>query len=82
MNEQGKRYLYKELDSIGVDYVTTEANFIYIPLKQDSNILYNRLLRRGIIVRPMGPQEIRVTIGLPEENRKFIEAFRKIRSEG
>jgi len=82
LNEQGKKYLYKELDSLGMAYVPTEANFIYIPLKQDSNILYNKLLRQGIIVRPMGPQEIRVTIGLPEENRKFVEALRKIRNEG
>jgi histidinol-phosphate aminotransferase len=81
LNEQGKKYLYKELDSLGVEYVPTEANFIYIPLKQDSNILYNKLLRQGIIVRPMGPEEIRVTIGLPEENRRFIEALRKIRNE-
>ena len=82
LNEQGKKYLYKELDSLGVEYVPTEANFIYMPLREDSNILYNKLLRKGIIVRPMGPHEIRVTIGLPEENRRFIEALRKIRSEG
>ena len=82
LNEQGKKYLYKELDSLGVEYVPTEANFIYMPLREDSNILYNKLLRKGIIVRPMGPNEIRVTIGLPEENRRFIEALRKIRSEG
>jgi len=29
-------------------------------------------------VRPVGDQEIRVTIGLPEENKRFIEALRKI----
>ena len=82
LNEQGKKYLYKELDSLGLEYVPTAANFIYMPLKQDSNILYNKLLREGVIIRPMGPREIRVTIGLPEENRRFIEALRKIKSEG
>jgi histidinol-phosphate aminotransferase len=77
INETGKMYIYKELDSLGLKYIPTEANFIYMPLEGDSNILYNRLLKEGIIVRPMGPRDIRLTIGLPEENRKFIDALKK-----
>jgi histidinol-phosphate aminotransferase len=77
-NEAGKRFLYEELDALGVQYVPTEANFIYMPLNEDANTLYNNLLREGIIVRPMGPRQIRVTIGLPEENKRFIEALKKI----
>jgi histidinol-phosphate aminotransferase len=78
INEQGKKYLYKELDALGMKYVPTEANFIYMPLEQDSNELYKKLLREGIIVRPMGPAEIRVTIGLPDENKRFIESLKKV----
>jgi histidinol-phosphate aminotransferase len=37
-----------------------------------------KLLKMGIIIRPMGPQALRATIGLPEENRKFIEALKEI----
>ncbi|MEW6675474.1 MAG: histidinol-phosphate transaminase [Nitrospirota bacterium] len=77
INEQGKKYLYGELNSIGLRYVPTEANFIYMHLGQDSQVLYNELLRQGVIVRPVGPEEIRVTIGLPEENKRFIEALKK-----
>ncbi|MEW6416738.1 MAG: histidinol-phosphate transaminase [Nitrospirota bacterium] len=99
INEQGKNYLYRELDSLNLKYIPTEANFIYIllgqenppspPLKSpsaplfqrgvwgDSGGLYNELLRQGVIVRPVGPKEIRVTIGLPEENKRFIEALKK-----
>jgi histidinol-phosphate aminotransferase len=80
MNQSGKEYLYKELASLGFQYVPTQANFIYIVLKQDSSSLYNALLRKGIIVRPMGPRAIRVTIGLPEENKRFIHALGEIRS--
>ncbi len=76
INETGKSYLYGELDSLGLKYVPTHTNFIYILFDTDANILYNKLLRQGIIVRPMGPKEIRVTIGLPEENRRFIEALK------
>jgi histidinol-phosphate aminotransferase len=76
-----KKYLYGALDALGLKYVPTEANFIYMPLGEDANTIYNKLLREGVIIRPMGPREIRVTIGLPEENKRFIEAFRKIRNE-
>jgi histidinol-phosphate aminotransferase len=36
------------------------------------------MLRHGVIVRPVGPQEIRVTIGLPEENERFIKALKAV----
>ena len=78
INEQGKTYLYKELDSIGMKYVPTEANFIFMPLEQDAHTLYTVLLKQGVIVRPMGQHEIRVTIGLPEENKRFIDALKKV----
>jgi histidinol-phosphate aminotransferase len=77
LNDLGKKYLYKELGSLGLKYVPTEANFIYINLGKDSNTFYNDLLMQGVIVRPVGPEEIRVTIGLPEENKRFIEALKK-----
>jgi histidinol-phosphate aminotransferase len=76
-NEEGKRYLYGEFQRLGLRYVPTEANFIYMPF-DNSPVLYEKLLRMGIIVRPMGPDAIRVTIGLPEENRRFIEALKNV----
>jgi histidinol-phosphate aminotransferase len=79
INEEGKRFLYDELKSMNIDYLPTEANFIYIILKnQSASELYNSLLREGVIVRPMGSSEIRVTIGLPEENKRFVSAIKKI----
>lgn len=78
INEQGKTYLYKELDSIGMKYVPTEANFIFMPLEHDAHTLYTVLLKQGVIVRPMGQHAIRVTIGLPEENKRFIDALKKV----
>jgi histidinol-phosphate aminotransferase len=77
INETGKKYLYRELERLGLGYVPTEANFIYMPV-EDSVSLYDRLLRTGVIVRPMGPKALRVTIGLPDENTRFIEALKAI----
>ncbi len=74
INAEGKEYLYQELSALGISYVPTEANFIYIPIN-DSIAINNSLMKKGIIIRPMGPKAIRVTIGLPDENRRFIEAL-------
>jgi len=77
VNEAGRKYLYNGLDSLGITYVPTEANFLYIPV-QNAMSVYGSLLKKGVIIRPMGPQAIRVTIGLPEENMRFMEAFRAV----
>jgi histidinol-phosphate aminotransferase len=74
VNGRGKEYLYRQLSEMGMAYVPTEANFIYMPVPE-APALYEKLLRLGVIVRPMGPDSIRVTIGLPEENRRFVEAL-------
>jgi len=79
INEKGKKFLYREFKSLEIEYVPTEANFIYVILRdRDAHELYQKLLKEGVIVRPVGPRELRVTIGLPEENRRLIEAIKKI----
>ncbi len=77
LNEEGKQYLYRELDRLGVTYLPTQANFIYMDMKSDARAIYEKLLRLGVIVRPMGPTQIRVTIGLKTENERFIDALER-----
>jgi histidinol-phosphate aminotransferase len=76
INEEGKKYLYKELSALGMKYIPTEANFIYMPLETEAAPLFDSLLHKGVIVRPVGPRAIRVTIGTDVENRRFIEALK------
>jgi histidinol-phosphate aminotransferase len=49
---------------------------------EDGAGVFQRLLRAGVIVRPIAsyglPQHLRVTIGLESENRRFLEALKKI----
>lgn len=84
-NEKGKEYLYNELNKMNLFYVSTEANFIFIKTKIDSDDLYERLLRKGILVAPGSiwgyPKFIRVTIGKPNENKKFIGILGEILDE-
>ena len=79
LNEEGKVFLYNQLGSLGIDFVPTEANFIYItPGDISSERLFNELLKKGVIIRPMGENAVRVTIGTPEENGKFIDALKEV----
>ncbi|MDA8089143.1 MAG: histidinol-phosphate transaminase [Nitrospiraceae bacterium] len=75
VNGQGKEFLYKELSSLGYKYTPTEANFIYMHVK-DPLCLFDAMLREGVIIRPAGRDAIRVTIGLPEENKRFVAALK------
>ena len=79
INEKGKKLIYKGLKSLGINFVPTEANFVFITFESDvAAELYDELLRKGVIIRPMGPRAIRVTIGLAKENRRFIEALKGV----
>jgi len=79
---EGKRYLYKELEKMGLSYVPSQANFIFIDFRRNSNEVFQALLKEGIIIRPGRtwgyPTCARVTIGRPQDNRRFIKALRKI----
>ncbi len=72
LNNEGKQFLYKEFDRLGVTYVPTDTNFILFETRTGSKELYEALLKKGVIIRPMGPTRLRVTIGLPEENKRFV----------
>jgi histidinol-phosphate aminotransferase len=79
---EGKRYLYKELDKMGLSYVRSQANFIFIDFEKDSEEVFQALLREGIIIRPGKiwdyPTFARVTIGRMEDNQNFIRALKKV----
>ena len=83
---EGKRYLYKELDRMGLSYVPSQANFIFIDFEKDSGEIFQAFLREGIIIRPGKvwgyPTSARVTIGRMEDNQKFIKALKKILKSG
>lgn len=79
--EKEKEFLYSAFHRLGLDYVRSATNFIIVDTKKDSRKVYNALLREGVVVRDMKAwgldSFIRVTIGTREEDRKFVEAFKK-----
>jgi histidinol-phosphate aminotransferase len=79
-NRQGLEYLAAEFTRLGIEYVPSHANFVFLRVGKGEDV-FNRLLAQGIIVRPMAgyqfPEYLRVTIGTMRENRKFIDGLRK-----
>jgi histidinol-phosphate aminotransferase len=79
-NREGMRYLEHEFERLGVAHVPSQANFILVRVG-DGAAVYEKLLRQGVIVRPMAgyafPEHVRVTVGTAEENRRFVDALEK-----
>ena len=82
-NLQGMRQLEEGARSLGLDYIPSFGNFLTIRVARRGKSaadVYKRLLRRGVIVRPVGggyqlPEHLRVTIGTAQENEKFLAAL-------
>jgi len=76
-NTAGRAQLESGLDDRGIAYAPSQANFIAMKVSDDPKELSDRLLREGVIVRPMG-SIIRVTVGTEDENRQFLEALDEV----
>jgi histidinol-phosphate aminotransferase len=74
--------LYDEVRNLGLTFFPSEANFFLLDVKQDARDVFQRLLKKGVIVRAMTaygyPHYLRVNVGLPKENRRFIKALGEV----
>ncbi|QGM80950.1 histidinol-phosphate transaminase [Otariodibacter oris] len=65
-----------------LEYIPSKGNFITVDLKQPALPIFEKLLREGVIVRPIAgyglPNHLRISIGLPEENTKLFKALLKV----
>lgn len=80
-NRVGKAFLTGLCAELGLCCIPSQANFLFIDLGRPAVPVYEALLRRGVIVRPMAgagrPTCIRVTVGTPRENEQFASALRE-----
>lgn len=76
-----KARLHEALLRMGVESVPTQGNFLFLPSLEDGGGVYERLLRRGVVVRELSafglPSALRVTVGRPWENRLFLRELRR-----
>ncbi len=77
-NREGLDYLQQACERLRCAYVPSWANFVLIDVGEAARV-YEALLRRGVIVRPMDvyrlPHHLRVTVGTPVENQRFVESL-------
>ena len=86
LNNTGKKYLQQVLDEMGIRHLPTMGNFIAINLGQEGLPVYEKLLKKGVIVRPVAnynmPEYLRITIGTAEQNQRFVKALNDVLAEG
>ncbi|MEE3279256.1 MAG: histidinol-phosphate transaminase [Pseudomonadota bacterium] len=82
LNASGMDYLVGGLSSLGYSTISSVGNFISFECGKASQAIYEGLLKRGVIVRPLGnygmDEHLRVTIGLPDENARFLDALSQV----
>jgi len=83
-NRRGMAQLEAGLRAQGVSFVPSVANFLLVHLGPATNRIAEAILRLGVIVRPMAwmgfPGAIRVSVGTPAENEKFLAALAEVRA--
>ena len=79
LNNEGKRYLQDEFDKLGLKSLPSMGNFVTVHFERDAAPVYEALLKRGVIVRPVAnyrmPDYLRITIGTAEQNNRLVDAL-------
>lgn len=77
VNEEGMKQCEEAFKSLNIETLPSSGNFLCFNIKEDGLSLYNYLLERGIIIRPLHPYDmpnyLRVTIGTLEQNQRFFD---------
>ena len=84
LNQRGMQQVTSGLRKLGLELIPSYGNFVSFKVGHAAKI-YQRLLELGVIVRPIAnyemPDWLRVTIGLENENEKFLSALTRALGE-
>ena len=78
LNEAEMASVDSGLRALGMAPLPSQANFLYFDTHRDGRAVFDRLLQEGVIVRHIVGSMLRVTIGRPEENRRFLTALGRV----
>jgi histidinol-phosphate aminotransferase len=80
--QEGKKFYYKQFDSLGLKYIPSTTPFLMVKVNMSSKIVHKKLAAKHVFVRKgedwQMPHYLRISIGLPDENRACIEALKRI----
>jgi len=81
-NNQGMLQLIAAFENLGLTWIPSSGNFVAVDLKRDAGPVYQALLGKGVIVRPIAnyqmPNHLRISIGTERENQVFISALGEV----
>jgi histidinol-phosphate aminotransferase len=82
LNTAGMAQITQGLQRLGLEFIPSYGNFVSFCIP-DALAVYQKLLQKGVIVRPVGnyemPDYLRVSIGLQSQNARFLQALEEIR---
>ena len=82
MNHDGMQQLELGIAAQGLSYIPSVGNFLTIDCGRPGQGVFEDLLKQGVITRPVAeyglPNHLRVSVGLPAENERFLTAFAQV----
>jgi histidinol-phosphate aminotransferase len=79
VNTQGMSELTAGFKALSLEWIPSAGNFVAVNLKRPGQPVYEALLRKGVIVRPVAnyglPNHLRISIGTQAENQFFLKAL-------
>jgi len=82
VNQDGMLQLTQAFQQLGLAWIPSAGNFVAVHVGQPGMAVYERLLAKGVIVRPVAnyemPEYLRVSIGTARENQIFIDALAQV----
>ena len=78
-NDAGMAQLVAGFEALGLDFIPSKGNFITLDVARNGDDVFAELLQKGVIIRSVAnyglENHIRVSIGLADENQRFLDAL-------
>jgi histidinol-phosphate aminotransferase len=82
LNDREMKRLQAEFETLGLETIPSAGNFLCVDFHREATPVYEAMLSRGVIVRPIGgyamPNHLRITVGTPDENARLIEVLTEV----
>jgi histidinol-phosphate aminotransferase len=86
VNRQGRKQLQCGFTELGLNWIPSRTNFVSVDLGRPAAPIYEALLQKGVIVRPLAgygmPDRLRISVGTQFENARFLKVLSAILNEG
>jgi histidinol-phosphate aminotransferase len=85
LNNRGMKQLTDAFKHLDLQWIPSAGNFVSVDLQQPGMPIYEALLHKGVIVRPVSnyemPNHLRISIGTADENHLFINALGEVMAD-